>query len=241
MLVLSLTVWLIYSGDRLLDCRDLDFGKPTAYQHRFAHRWRRPLSAAWTIVFMMTGSISLFFLDAGVLRFGLGMSATVALYFVAVHTSGPLRRSVPKELLVGGLFATGVVGPAAALDGGPDRLWVVLLLFGLFSLNCLLVSVVQAPVDRAQSTPSMMLSLPRLRTRLPWLGWIITGTSATLMWTGQIDATVGTSIAVSAGATTHLMYRTKDRSDESGVRIAYAADMTLIVVPLLFAHVALRS
>src|SRR6056297_2295664 len=114
MLVLSLTVWLIYSGDRLLDCRDLDFGKPTAYQHRFAHRWRRPLSAAWTIVFMMTGSISLFFLDAGVLRFGLGMSATVALYFVAVHTSGPLRRSVPKELLVGGLFATGVVGPAAA-------------------------------------------------------------------------------------------------------------------------------
>ena len=144
-LVLALTVWLIYTADRLLDSAQLQYA-PRTERHRFSLEHRRPLVAAFCLAAGLTAFL-LPFLQTDVMVWGACLAAVVAIYFLVVHFSPPLlRRFWPKEYVVGLIFASGAALPAwaAAQSGRTQMLLPVLLFAGLCTLNCLSIEAREA-------------------------------------------------------------------------------------------------
>ena len=136
--LLALVVWLIYVADRLLDALKAPAEGAEATRHIF---YRRHL---WAFLFPLGGGLvlaawmSLTQLDAKTFRDGLIILLAVGIYLLAVHLVGPEREWLPKEMLVGVLFALGTCFPvwehmskdAAALVGP------YLLFTALCWMNC---------------------------------------------------------------------------------------------------------
>ena len=235
--VLSMTVWLIYSGDRLLDLRRLDFNRAVSPQHRFANRWKVPMVAAWLIVLAVDAVVTLVALPREVVVFGMGLLVIVVVYMLVAHVIEPLRRKLPKEIFVGFIFACGVAGPLAAQARLADWPQITGFLAGLFSMNCLLVSIVQERIDREQTTPSLTVAWPAVRKRLPVCGWILMSLVAVSMLGGRIQTLPAAAIIISLAATVRLMLVALRRRDRP-VWISYAADLVLMVVPAFFSCLA---
>lgn len=109
--LLALVVWLIYVADRLLDALKTPPRGMEATRHVF---YRRHL---WTFLFPLCGGLvlaawmSLTQLDARTFRHGLIILLAVGAYLLAVHLVSPRREWLPKEMLVGVLFALGTCFP----------------------------------------------------------------------------------------------------------------------------------
>ncbi|HET7214799.1 MAG TPA: hypothetical protein VFL79_14495 [Terriglobia bacterium] len=110
-ILLALVVWLIYVADRLLDVVKAPAQDAEAARHAF-YRQRM-----WAFLFPLGGGlvlaawISLTRLDAKTFYGGLIFLAAVGAYLLAVHLLSPGREWLPKELLVGILFALGTSFP----------------------------------------------------------------------------------------------------------------------------------
>lgn len=125
-LALSLTVWLIYVADRLLDGAKLDVHQPHTLRHRFYRRHRRIFVGLWMLGLLINTFVAVRLLSAELLHNGLILGSAVLMYGASVHFSskrarglsvtgenpkGQSQRStagVPKEVRVGVLFALGV-------------------------------------------------------------------------------------------------------------------------------------
>lgn len=100
---LALTVWIIYLTDRLLDTHTSHLHE--ASRHRFHREWKRPLIILLVILLILDMGIAVFWLRPAVFHNGLFALAGVIAYFGFLHFRGV---ALPKELLVAGLFTTGV-------------------------------------------------------------------------------------------------------------------------------------
>ena len=190
-LLLGASVWLVYAADRLLDGLKFDERAPHTARHRFYAAHRRAVLAVWLGVF--AGSLGLAtLLTRAELGWGLGVAGAALLYLLGVHLRdyaqerAPFRLPLylPKEAQVGGLFGVGAVvfllprlGPAALL--------LPVLLFGtLCALNCSLIALWEAPCDRAQAQPSVILRHPRVASWLPPLALGLAGLALALALVG---------------------------------------------------------
>jgi hypothetical protein len=109
--LLALVVWLIYVADRVLDALKAPAQGAEATRHLFyrRHLWAFvfPLSAA----FLLAAWMALTQLDSGTFRDGLIILLAVGVYLLAVHLVSPGHEWLPKEMLVGVLFALGTGFP----------------------------------------------------------------------------------------------------------------------------------
>lgn len=107
-IVLALVVFIIYTVDRLLDIRSLNY-PPTA-RHQFHHQYA---SLLWRMVAVATalGLILTFFLPGSVIKFGMVLGGICAAYVVAVFRL-PARHPalLMKEPLVALLYSAGIWG-----------------------------------------------------------------------------------------------------------------------------------
>lgn len=207
-LVLALTVWGVYLGDRWLDSR-----KPTTQQ---AERHRVP--ARYPMLFLGTATVSLlsaaifswFRLDHHILFKGVVIGSLTAAYFGLVHFSPWLKHLKGlKELLVGVVFAMGVALPflheyhiIPAIAG----------LSGLLLWNCLLISI----WERDPGSPTFVSAMSLIAT-------LATGV-------GIVASPIAWPLATSLGLLL-LLHCVHQRFSASALRVL--ADL-LLLTPLLF-------
>ena len=101
--LLPLTVWLIYSADRVLDAWSNSRSLP---RHEFHGQHWRAILAAWIVAFAAAGWLAWKRLPDALFTRGLALLAVIAIYFALVHLWP--RRRWPKEFAVAILFAAGV-------------------------------------------------------------------------------------------------------------------------------------
>lgn len=110
-ILLALVVWLIYVADRLLDVVKAPAQGAETTRHTF---YRRHM---WAFLFPLGGGVvlaawmSLTQLDAKTFYGGLVILLAVGAYLFTVHLVSPRREWLPKEMLVGVLFALGTCFP----------------------------------------------------------------------------------------------------------------------------------
>ncbi len=179
---LFLAVWILYAADRLLDARLLTSrtrpvarphlpGHPLEPRHRFHHTHRRGFRRALVLAsLLLAGLIPR--LPTADLRLDLLLAASLALYFLLLHTGSArgLHVPLPKELVVGLSFATAATIPTLAQH--PDLLRPLfpsaLLFAALCTLNCLLIHAWEhSPRTRLPLfTLAVLLALGSLATAL---------------------------------------------------------------------------
>ncbi|WP_321477372.1 hypothetical protein [uncultured Paludibaculum sp.] len=131
--ILFLTVWVIYLGDRLLDVRH----PPTASEsprHRFYRRHRRLAFILLTLAIAAASALCLLELRPAVLRTGCLALTGVLAYLALVHLYD-VHVFFPKQLAAALLFAGGTFAAPWALC--PDPVRILLIPWGFFAVLCL--------------------------------------------------------------------------------------------------------
>ena len=124
---LPLAVWLIYLLDRLLDTVNGMPQNATA-RHAFCCVHRGACCLLTGLVALMLG-VSILFLPPRIVRNGLLAACLVAAYLLLVHRFG--RRWLPKEAIVGLLFAVGTaLAPFTSASPAAELVFPALL-FGI--------------------------------------------------------------------------------------------------------------
>jgi hypothetical protein len=243
-LLLALTAWAVYIGDRLLDARA---GLHEAALHRLRERhlfhWRHrrifiPLAAAaacaaaWIVLVLM---------PAGARERDSVLGAAALIYFTRVHSSRnlPLFRSrflsplLTKELLVGVLFTAGCALPAwyrTRASGPGEMAWPVavpVLFFALLAwLNC-------HSIERWES---LKCRAPRPRILTPATALALAGALLAVLLAA---AQPRSAALIAAGAVSALLLALLDRLRHrfTPVALRAAADLVLLT-PLLLAPFA---
>lgn len=94
-LALSITVWLIYVADRLLDGAKLNMDQPHTLRHRFYRRHRRNFVWLWVLGLLINTLVVVRWLPTELLRNGLILASAVLVYGASVHFSS--KRSLPES------------------------------------------------------------------------------------------------------------------------------------------------
>ena len=110
-ILLALVVWLIYVADRGLDVLKAPAKGAEAARHIFYRRHLWAFLVPFCAVFLLAAWMSLTQLDARTFRDGIIILLAVGVYLLAVHFLSPEREWLPKEMLVGVLFALGTCFP----------------------------------------------------------------------------------------------------------------------------------
>jgi hypothetical protein len=160
--VLGIGTWLIYVADRLLDAhsaRHSPLNHDLRERHFFHAGHRRPfLVAAAIATIVLLWLISIMTPDArfeDTLLFAVSM-----LYFAIVHLPFiRIRKSFPRELAVGILFACATAVPAWSQPQSPHAALLpsILLFAGLCCLNCLAIEIWERPI-----APIRQLTIPAI-------------------------------------------------------------------------------
>jgi hypothetical protein len=193
---LFLAVWLVYMGDRLLDCNRLDFRGDVPRRHRFVRRHSAWLWPVWWIVLAATAGLALTCIGPRMLAAGAAVLGGVLLYCVAVHGSTRYRRRLPKEFIVGTIFSAGVCLEAIVHFPSREILVTFVMLAGLFSLNCCCFALLQQSSDQQQGIGSAVIRFPWLPRTLPWLAVAHATVSASLGITESIPMATAMAMGI---------------------------------------------
>ena len=132
LIALGLTVWIIYTADRLLDILDMN-GEAASERHRFHQRNQKKLTY-WLMVVMIINVVLIFFMPRIVIIHGIILLLVVVIYIVMrkrLHSS--------KELLVAVLYTSGVVLPSWPDNQlSPAQCLPILLFFIIALINLIL-------------------------------------------------------------------------------------------------------
>jgi len=129
---LGLTVWIIYTTDRLLDIRDV-MGEAASERHRFHQRNQTKLKY-WLVVVLIIDIVLIFFMPFKILKYGIFLSLAVVIYIL-------LRKKlhISKELLVATLYTFGVILPSWPENQMSSAQYLIVLLFFLIALINLII------------------------------------------------------------------------------------------------------
>jgi hypothetical protein len=236
LVVLALTVWIIYVTDRMLDglkCRDMSM---LHERHRFCARHRFLLSALLVSACLGVLCIATMYMDAPERDAGFKLALCVAVYLLWIHAAGArLARLLPKEIVVGMLFAAGATLPVwSRLSTASSKLFISFGLLALLcALNCVVIECWEHDAPRgsrlAGANPLVVWAEPRLKTLA--LGLAICGLAALFAF-GFHGASWPASLALflSASATLLLLY-CKNSLSSAALRVL--ADTALVLPALL--------
>ena len=110
-ILLALVVWLIYVAARALDVFKAGTKGAEASRHIFYRRHLWAFLLPFCAVLLLAAWMSLTRLDARTFRDGIVILLAVSVYFLVVHFLSPRREWLPKEMMVGVLFALGTCFP----------------------------------------------------------------------------------------------------------------------------------
>lgn len=152
-LVLGLSVWLTYTGDRWLDMRKLPWERIMTARHRFAKRWQKELLIIWLAVLVMTVAIAI----AGLSRQQFGYGLALLLVCIAYTWLIQRRRRIPKETLVALIMTAGVVLFLGEKTANWGTMGALLGFFLLCFANCVLIAWRECDIDRVMVRDSLAL------------------------------------------------------------------------------------
>lgn len=125
--VLGLTVWAIYVGDRLLDIR---VEPPATDRHAFCLRYKTWFIAGLLVAVCTVALISLFFLDRVMFRGGIALATATVIYLGVFPVLGNSSVS-GKKALAALLFTSGIfLSPAMSTANTVPAAALFLLLLG---------------------------------------------------------------------------------------------------------------
>jgi hypothetical protein len=143
-LLLAVGTWLVYVADRILDGLDNANKAYLRERHYFYSQHRKVFLAAGAIVGPVFAWVVFTRMSPVVRREDSAVFAVAALYFLLVHTHGRgIERWLPKELVVGVLFAAATAVPTWARIAG-HRLALVpaVAVFAVLCwMNCVAIEV----------------------------------------------------------------------------------------------------
>lgn len=244
--ILAMSIWLVYTADRLFDSLSLDRGKPHTLRHRIHAVYRLPLVAVWICVVSINTALIASNASEVQLRWGFAAVAAVLVYVAGVHLAGELGRLIPKELQAGGVFAFGVSLSAWSEAGSQDAasVFIATLMAGLlFAANCFLIALWEQDLDRSQNFASWVTRDP---TAGRWFGIsLIAHTILVLMLyvVGRLPAALAVCLVVAAicllvlsiGTGENQGRRSVDPSASLGINLrGLFADAALFLPPLLW-------
>lgn len=164
--VLALSVWLAYAGDRWLDGFSIPASQTVLPRHRFAQRHRRSLGSLWLMVLVVTALLAWFGISRAAFWSGVILFSGIGMYFALTHLPGTLQK-LPrlKEPSVAILFS---LGTALFVYAELPRLTLGVLLplifwAGLCFLNCYAIGCWEAERDQAQQQASLLTQWPVLK------------------------------------------------------------------------------
>ncbi len=221
---LALAVWLLYVGDRVLDASRGD-GDSLQARHYFHARHVRGLGAAALCALPLLGLLVLH-LPSPVRAAWLWLALPMAVYALAIHR-WPVR-GMPKEVLVGVMFAVATAVPALCGVGvHPVRTLAMAALFAVVCwVNCVAIARWELGALRIGGVRSTAWGARHLRSL-----------SALLVCAGALLATRlgAAALACSLSAALLLVLDTA-RNRIDAVALRALADATLLT-PLLFLFV----
>lgn len=156
LLGLALAIWLIYSGDHLLDAKKAK-EQVSNPRHAFHKKFFQIISGIALIAFSV-GLWNLKFLPERTMIFGAVLAGLSLLYLVYSYTA---KRAFNKELFAALVYAFGVsVAPLSLLKYfHTEYLWTVLIVVLLAYSNLLIISDYESHVDREDNQQSVALRL----------------------------------------------------------------------------------
>lgn len=148
-LALSLTVWLIYTIDHLLDARKVR--SQTALFRHLVHQKNAPYLIGLAAIALMMLVYTMQFLSREILAYGIVLGIVVVAYLIFVH----FIRKKPywgKEWFISVVYATGICLPTFASLGSLNFIlgYFWLQLFILASINLLLFNMFEYKQDKLQ-------------------------------------------------------------------------------------------
>ncbi len=199
--LLFLTAWLIYLGDRFADTMRLPADAPRSERHRFCQDHMVGWWIAIVVIFIVAAGLALRTLDLQLLFLGGTLAIICAVYLFLNHLLGGRWRPVPmKEKAVGVLFAAGttlaVVGQLPGLT--ISFAFAVILFAMLCTLNCLCIASWERELDEAQRKTSLLTGWPSAERALRPIGLFIVGVSLVLAIVWRFAAPFWLCLTVSA-------------------------------------------
>jgi len=134
LIALGLTVWIIYTADRLLDIRYIKH-EATSGRHRF-HQKNQKILTGWLWLMIVIDMALIFFMPVNIIKNGIVLSLIVIVYILLGK-----RLYIFKEFLIAILYTAGVVLPAWPENGLSTGQYTPIVLFFIIALiNLILFS-----------------------------------------------------------------------------------------------------
>ncbi|HUL34388.1 MAG TPA: hypothetical protein VL128_10930 [Candidatus Eisenbacteria bacterium] len=233
---LALAVWLIYVTDRLLDGWCLRDASSLQERHRLCMRHRAMLCALGIAALCAGTYIATMRLNVRENEAGFAIGALVGAYLLCIHAGGArLARLLPKEFVVGVLFAAGATLPIwSKEDTLPVELGLLFALFGLLcALNC---TAIECWENKSLSEYQLRETNPAVAWAQPRLSGIAAGIAVvSLVGLARFGIHGGPEFPWVAmflsSATIFVLHGSRERFTAEGLRVL--ADAALVVPPLL--------
>jgi hypothetical protein len=235
-LAMTLAVWTLYAGDRLMDARLMD-ARPLdnnhedfEARHHFHHLHR---SAFLTGIFLASIALATLLphLEPAAIRLYVILGALVSAYFILIHATTVTHR-LPKEIAVGLFFAAATFIPTVARC--PDLrlalLPAAILFAALCSLNCLFIYAWEHPAPYGDQRTHTITRLALRNLPLLTILLIISSLAIALL-DSQTPWPITSAIAIAAIL---LLLLHNQRHAISRVTLRAAADIALTTPLLLF-------
>ncbi|MCS7465233.1 hypothetical protein NZK35_00935 [Stieleria sp. ICT_E10.1] len=244
--IIGLSIWLVYTADRLFDSIRLDTRRRHSIRHHFHHRYRKPLCLGWFLALSLDTALVVAFASEDQLRWGCAAIAIVVAYVASVQFPRNSARWLPKELQAGLVFAFGVSLNAwtAWTPQGTFSLPVSVGMAAiLFTANCLTIAMLERDLDRIQAFDSWVLRAPGTVGVLP--GALILHALIAAAWVAidSIPPRIGFCL-IASDAMLLVLAVVGSRSLTSGAvdgagfvstgQLVALADVALVIPPVVF-------
>ncbi|WP_145389368.1 hypothetical protein [Stieleria neptunia] len=244
--IIGLSIWLVYTADRLFDSIRLDTRRGHSIRHHFHFRYRKPLCLGWFLALSLDTALVVAFASDDQLRWGCAAIAIVVAYVASVQFPRNSARWLPKELQAGLVFAFGVSLNAWSEGSSGDSgslLVAVLMAAMLFTANCLTIAMLERDLDRIQAFDSWVLRAPGTANALPAMLILHALTAAVLVAIDSISPGIGFCLigcdvllwGLGVAGSANVTQRSADRAGfVSTGRLVALADVALVVPPIVF-------
>lgn len=204
-IVLGLTTWLVYAGDRLLDARpDLD-SQSRLPRHRFAGRNRRKLLALWGIGAIGDLLLIPVAMSNAAWPAAIGLGVALIIYFLACERFPRIaRRLIPRESVVSLFFVAAALffplmnnWPESWAKGSPVILSAATL-YALAFANCFAIACWERREDARIGERTLATSCKQPQFCLHRVTEAIAGTFLVAIFVGAGNAVFLTFAMLSA-------------------------------------------
>lgn len=174
LLALSISVWIIYTLDHLIDAKSIRH-RPHTFRHYFHQQYFNAISTALAIA-GLTELMLLWYLPFPTLLWGMGLLSVVVLYFLVLWLFR-FKKVYHKEVLIAMVYTCGVFLPSLSISRFPlDKPFVLLFLqiFLVALSNLLIFSALETRSDTLDEQKSLATILGEVSVKqIIWILLIV--------------------------------------------------------------------